>query len=189
MSAKPRLHLVDPATGELADDAPDYREALALLGQLQTQIEMMDRDLRGKRLRIAELERDREQAALDDPLRPQVEALHALWRRGTGRRRPLHFADRERIGAALKRLGFATCAAAVAGAIYDPSYSAPRRNGKRERFDDLELVFREFARTKAFAARVPDDWQPDPRRIAEIVSVDPARVCEWLGRPYDREAA
>ncbi len=165
---RPDLRLVDPDTGELAPDAPSYSEALAALGKLETAIRMLERDLAGKRLRIAELEADREAKALDDPLRAEVELIHAAWKVACRRRRPLHVADRERISRAVKKLGLRRCLAAVAGAAYDPNRSKPRRNGHRETYNDLELVFREYANVARFAARVPDGWDPDPERLAAI---------------------
>ncbi len=175
--SRPDLRLVDPDTGELAADAPSYSEALATLAKLDTQIRMLERDIAGKRLRIAELESDRERRALDDPLRAEVELIHAAWKRACRRRRPLHFADRERIARAVKKLGLRTCLTAVAGAAYDPNRSKPRRNGRCETFNDLELVFREYAHVHRFAARAPEGWQPDPEKLAALGGVS----VEWVG--------
>lgn len=180
MSAEAHLHLVDPATGELAEDAPSYPEALTLLHQLDTQISMMDRDLKGKRLRIAELEADREQEARDHPLRPQVDAVHACWKAATGKRRPLHFSDVFSIAAAVNKLGFDTCLRAVVGARFDP-YTKRQRNGQTKRYDDLDTIFKTFGKVSDFAGRAPEDWKPDAEKVAAIGHVDQGRVREWLG--------
>lgn len=142
---------------------------------------MQDRDLKAKRLRIAALETDREEKALASPERPQVELIHAVWKAACGRRRPLHFVDREQIGASVKKLGFRTCLAAVAGASYDPSYSNPMRNGKRERYDDLDLIFRTYAKVRQFGRRVPDSWAPDAEKVATLGGVKVSYVREILG--------
>lgn len=173
---RPALKLVDPDTGELAADAPSYSEALATLAKLGTQIRMLERDIAGKRLRIAELESDREARAMEDPLRAEVELIHVVWKVACKRRRPLHFADRERISRSVKKLGLAKCLAAVAGAAYDPNRSKPRRNGRCEVYNDLELIFREYANVNRFAGRVPAGWQPDVAKVAAIAGVS----AEWV---------
>lgn len=195
MSAEPARHLelvqplIDRETGEPAPGAPEtYSAALTLLEDvgrivrtLEDQNRMLERDLAGKRLRILDLERDREAAALDDPLLPEVEFLHRVWKRACGRRRALHYADRERISRSIRELGLDTCLAAICGAAYDPTYSKPQRNGKRKRFDDLELIFREYAKVRDFADRVPDGWSPDLERLAELGEVEPAWLEHRLG--------
>ncbi len=174
--SEPALRLVDPETGELHEAPVNQSKALALVAKLEVSVRMLERDLAGKRLRIAELESDREAAALDDPARPVVDLLHAVWKVACHRRRPLHFADRERIGRAVGKLGLRTCLAAVAGAAYDPNHSKPRRNGHRERFDDIELIFREYANVRRFAERVPKGWEPDLEKVAAIGGVS----VEWV---------
>lgn len=178
--SEPALHLVDPETGELAEDAPSYSEALTLLRQLDTSVRMLERDLAGKRLRIAELEADREQEAADHPLRPQVNAVHACWKAATGKRRPLHFSDVFSIAAAVNKLGFDTCLRAVVGAKFDP-YTKRQRNGKTKRYDDLSTIFKKFSSVVDFADRAPEGWTPDPAKIAAIAKADEGRVREWLG--------
>jgi hypothetical protein len=141
---------------------------------------MAERDLKAKRLRIAELEADREEKALASPERPQVEALHACWKAGTGRATPLHFSDRERMGAAVKKLGFGVCLKAIAGVSFDPRRSDPMRNGKRQTYDSLELVFRTYRKVEEFAERAPAAWAPRPERVAEVAGVEVERVEGWL---------
>lgn len=176
MSAAPTLRLVDPTTGELVDPGrcPHCEQAIA-------EAEEITRKFKGALLEIRKLKSDREGELLASPERPMVDALAALWRVGCHRRRDLHLADRERMSRAVRQLGFRRCVEAIAGAAYDPNYSPPRRNGKRERFDDLELIFRETAKTHQFAERVPDGYAPQPERIAEIVGEAPETIRKWLG--------
>ncbi len=196
MAVERHLHVVEtPVEGFDGEVTPSNLELLLRrittlehdLAEARAEVEartrhesMQDRDLKGKRLRIAELEADREAKALDDPLRAEVELIHAAWKVACRRRRPLHFADRERISRAVKKLGLRRCLAAVAGAAYDPNRSKPRRNGHRETYNDLELVFREYANVARFAARVPDGWSPDPERLAAIVEPDADWIAERL---------
>lgn len=152
------------ADGQPTDDAPTYGEALVLLNTTE-------RKLKGAYLEIARLQADREAAALADPTRPQVELLHALWKRACNRRRDLDAHDREQMGAAVRRKGgFRKAVYAIAGAAYD-SYPARNRNGRVDRKNDLELIFRNNAKTTDFANRAPRNWTPDPARIAEIGGV------------------
>lgn len=168
MNARRHLQLIDPSTGEIAEDAPRYDEALAKLAELQTLIERFERRHKGDLLRIAAVEADREQRALADPLRAEVETIWRCWKPACNRRRPLHYSDRENIARAINELGMLKCLTAVAGAGFDPNYSEPRRNGHRERYDDLELIFRSYGKVEQFARRAPRDWQPDPERVAEL---------------------
>jgi hypothetical protein len=199
VSAEPIRHLqlvdgplFDRETGEPAEGAPLGVDALRAIEQLRAfaqneadEKSMLERDIAGKRLRILELERDREAEALRDPNRARVEFLHGVWRKACRRRRPLHYADRERMGRAVESLGFRLCVAAIAGAAYDPNHSKPRKNGKRDRYDDLELIFREYRHVHQFAERVPTDWSPDPAKLAALGGVEVEIVVEWLGKPEE----
>lgn len=149
--------------GTPTEDAPDWLNALV-------QLEAAQRRLAGADLRIAQLEADRERAAMEDPLRPEVELLHKLWKRATGRRRGLDANDREQISRALQGASLLTCLKAIAGAAYDP-HKRQLRNGKTESYNDLELIFRNAGKVADFARRAPKGWTPDPERIAEIGGV------------------
>jgi hypothetical protein len=177
---RPALSLVQDGT--VPEDGPQtFAEALTRIDELERQVEMMERDLRGKRLRIGQLEHDRMSRALSDPQRPEAELIHALWLKACGKRRPMDATDYEQICAAIRKLGFATCIAAVAGAKYDPNWSKPQRNGKRKPYNDLELIFRSFGRVIDFAGRVPDGWRPDATRIAALGGVSESWVRGLLG--------
>lgn len=197
MEAARVLHVVpqDPVEGfdgELTQDnlrlllqringlTQDLREAQAEIAVRVRHEQMQDRDLKGKRLRIAELEADREAEAEDHPLRPQVDAVHACWKAINGKRRPLHFSDVFSIAAAVHKLGFDTCLRAVVGNHFDP-YTRRQRNGKVSRYTDLETIFKTYGRVSDYAGRAPESWTPDAEKVAAIAEVPTERVREWLG--------
>lgn len=161
------------ADGSPTADAPSYGEALVLL-------DTTERKLKGSYLQIARLQADREAAALADPTRPQVELLHALWKRACNRRRDLDSTDREQMGAAVRRPGgFRKAVYAIAGAAFDP-FVTSQRNGRADRKNDLELIFRNAGNTTGFANRAPRNWTPDPKAIAEIGGVSEELVRHLL---------
>lgn len=171
MNARPNLALVE--SGQVPEDAPQtYSEALTLLGQLDTSVRMLERDLNAKRLRIAALETDREQAALDNPQRAEVDLLHAVWLAAFPRkRRPLDFNDREQMSRAVKKFGLAFCFKALAGAKHD-SKGRPRKNGTPRNWDDLDDIFKSFHWVEEYAKRAPLSWQIKPEAIAALGGVE-----------------
>jgi hypothetical protein len=182
MTERPALRLVDTETGELKERPASVDEAMTLLSDLQQQIVMMDRELKGKRLRISQLEADKEAELMNAPERPVVEVIHACWKKATGRRRALHPTDYEQVGRCVKKFGLRKCLIAVAGAAYDPNHSPPRRNGSRERFDDLDLIFRSYAKMQSFIDRAPVGYEPKPEKVAAIAGVSVEWVTEQLRR-------
>lgn len=178
MSAQSALHLVDE-NGEVSPDAPSYPQALQAIGELELKLRRAQDRISGLDLRIIELQVDREQRALEAPERPQVEVIHKLWKKATGKRRQLHFEDREAIAAAIRKLGFALCIRALAGAKYDP-YTRRLRNGTVKRYNDLETIFKSYAKVIDFAERAPKDWKPDAVKIAAVAAVEVEWVREQL---------
>lgn len=175
-AAVPHLKLVDPETGELVDPG-----RCTHCERMEAEVEEITRKFKGALLEVRRLKADREGELLASPERPAVDLLHELWKLACHRRRDLDLADRERMNRAVRQLGFRRCCEAVAGASYDPNHSAPRKNGKRERFDDLELIFRETAKVHQFADRAPNGWQPNPAKIAAIGGVSEEWVRKLLG--------
>jgi hypothetical protein len=179
MSPAQHLRLITE-DGELAPDAPQtFGEALEEIENLRAERDRLEDDLRGYRLRLAKAETDREERALALKENAEVEVIHKCWKRACKRRRGLHAADRERIGAAIRKLGLETCLRAVAGAAYDAG-TKQMRNGQLERFDDLELIFREYANVHKFARRAPTSWAAKPDKIALIAGVSEEWVRERL---------
>lgn len=154
--------------GEIDPKAPPWSQALILLTKAENRC-------RGLDLQIARLEADRELAAQNNPLRPEIDLVHACWKRATGKRRPLHFTDVENIGAAVKKLGLRTCLQAVVGLSYDP-HTRRQRNGDTKPYNDLETAFKSYGRVQDYADRAPKDWEPNVNAIAEIGGVEP----EWV---------
>ena len=191
MSAKPSpLRLVDPDTGVIGEDAPSYPEALTALDEAALTIRGLEHDLRGKRLQIANLKADRERDAFDLPERRETEALHKLHAAATKanpktptRNGTLTFDIREKAAHCLRELGFRECVAAVLGIAYDPGWSQPGRNGKRECYNRLELSVRNTSNAERYAAKVPEGWTPPVERIAETTGEDIEWVRERLEAP------
>jgi hypothetical protein len=54
------------------------------------------------------------------------------------------------------------------------------RNGKTERYDDFELIFRNGSKLHDFARRAPKGWEPNPEKVAAIAGVEVETVNKWL---------
>lgn len=171
-------HGVCPTDGERA------MELLATIGSFMRELidsrERAENRVRGLDAKISALTRDKEAEVLRDPLRPQVEAVHACWKKACKRRRGLDASDHEGIARTIKNRGLGYALKAVAGAMFDP-FTRELKNGKVERYDDLELIFRNSGKVADFAGRAPKDWTPDPEKIASIAKEDVDLVREWLG--------
>lgn len=177
-----RLELVHEAPAIPGFDweitAENVQVLVARIAELEQLRLSAENRLRGSDLQIAQLRADREAAAKAMPDRPVVELVHACWKVGCHRQRPLKADDREALSRALAHFGLDFCLRAVAGAAHDPSFGKPNRNGRRERYDDLELVFRSYAKVAQFARRAPVSWQAKPERIAKLIDGG----AEWVER-------
>ena len=134
----PRLVPVDMVTGEVVAHECESCQ------QLQDQLNVAERTIRGHRAKIRELERDRDAEARANGLWPLAMKLFALWQRLTGHTRSLWTADRfwtcePFLGN--KTYGIVTCERGVVGIAYDP-VTKPRRNGTVEKFDAWETLFK-----------------------------------------------
>lgn len=183
MSA-PALKLIDTATGEVTEygGCPSCEQA-------QAEVEEITRKWKGLLLENRKLKADKLAEILGAPERPITDLIHAVWKVACHRRRDLDLKDYERMNAMVRKLGLRTCLKAVAGASYDPTYAPPRRNGTRKRHDDLELIFREAAKVLDFADRVPEGWEPNVEKVAEIGGVSAEWVAEKLGPINEEEIA
>ena len=167
------LHVVDAEPGERLDGCPACTELEAKLRQAEKRV-------RGLDLRIANLQADRLEKCLGSPYRAQVEALHACWKAGTGRRRDLDFHDREAIELCIRKLGFVRCLEVLAAAAYDP-YQRELKNGKRKRYTEIRTLFgKGTSAADDFAEHAPTGWQPNPERIAKLAGESEEKVREWL---------
>lgn len=171
MAAEPVPHLrlvrgtaVDADSGEHVgcdDCAPT-------ISALQQQVEMLERELQGKRLAIAKLERDKEKEARDHPAYNDIKELHDYYRKAC--KHPRERFDGKRFWLALPmwdKDGKATCYKAVEGAAFDP-YITSMRNGKQERHDGWDLIFKSRKQFYAFCRRAP--YQPTASELSRLAS-------------------
>lgn len=178
--SEPVRHPRSPGDGEVDPDVPSYAAALHRIAEQRTLIDKLERTITGQELEIAGLRQTREERALSSPYHEEIEVIWAVWKKATGKRRPLHFSDRENIAAALDKLGFETCLRALAGARFDP-FKTRQRNGKTKTHNDLEIIFRSYGKVNDFAGRAPSEWKPDPEKIAELAGVEAEWVRDRLG--------
>jgi len=170
-AARPLLHLVrdqivSDEDGEIlgpADILARLRQAEAERDAAVTQVQMLERDLQGKRLRIAHLEADEDAKREDHERREDIERVWRYWQKRCNHPRaqldnPTFFAI-----AALMKLGGKRTPefkwpddykAAIDGAAYD-AFEVRRRNGTVKRHDDLGLIFRDAAHMREFIAKAP----------------------------------
>lgn len=202
MSAEParrHLALVDAATGEVVES----RELQALQAEnekLHGDLKAAERDLRAKRRRIGELERDRARERLEHPQRDLILRVLRYWHRkckAGDRRIHAYSPDRFDAVAALVEMErivrdegvrgkrrrewvyeFEHFKAAVDGAAFD-AYEMQRKNGSVVRYDDATLVFRSAAKMDEFIARCPYEVRPIlPARPSPDEVASGAAKCE-----------
>lgn len=147
--AAPSLRIVDAATGELSD--PD-----SLIAELELHVSNLERELRGKRRRISQLEHELEHKRRAHELRPVVERIFDHWR--VVCRHPRSILDEKRAKACTERLedGYseAQCRLAIEGLAYDPNRKRTR-NGRWELYNDMELALRSAENLERYANRAP----------------------------------
>lgn len=172
MSAPARhLYAVDnyvhDENGELV---PPHR-LLAELEQARVDLKMAQRDVRAKNRRINELERDKVREREDYERRKDVERIWSYWNRRLGQNKALT-ADRfdavrgmldevRLVPAEGKRRAVKEPAysledfkSAIDGAWFDP-FITKRRNGTKQRHDDLALICRDAKTFESFIAKAP----------------------------------
>jgi hypothetical protein len=161
------LHVVG-GTGEIVE----HRETALLLAEvekLKTDLKAAERDLRAKRRRITELERDRVKERETYRRRADVERVHSYWQRRLGHAKALTadrfdavqgMLDQVRIdvvdGKRVKAPAYSLddFKAAIDGAWFDP-FITRRKNGTEQRHDDLALICRDAKTFDGFVARAP----------------------------------
>jgi hypothetical protein len=147
---RPALKLVNPETGEIHDPG-ECRECR----HKDDVIAGLERDIRGWAARYAELRRDLVQEAKQHPMYDDVKAIFAYWKRACRHPRSQFSADRFwLIQPFFERHGEAMCRKAIDGAAFDPM-TKRRKNGSIERFDSVELIFRDEGKFESFANRAP----------------------------------
>lgn len=123
------------ADGEMLGDFTGQLQAL------EDQIAGQERDLRGWRARYADLKRDREAEAEEDPLWPQVVEVFNYWKKTCRHPRSPFTVDRFEMAAPyVKKFGKEMCMRAVDGIAFDP-FVTVRKNGTPRRHDGWHLIF------------------------------------------------
>lgn len=172
MSAEPaplrRLAPIDLDSGEVVS-----REVAALqerIASLEETVEDLEKDLRVKRGQITKMRKDAAEERWAYVRADDVRRVHSYWQRKLGNKLALT-ADRfdavrgmleERKyeiadGKARKVPAFeypADFKRAIDGAAFDPAVKV-LRNGRKRRFDDLELIFRSASHMQSFMDRAP----------------------------------
>jgi hypothetical protein len=164
--------VVDDATGEIFDPAQLDRKVAdleATIVALRKDVELAERDLRGKRLQIAKLLADEEAERMEYPRRAGVLHIIAEWAAVCNHPRAQATNDRfdcvrrlmdVQIPQPYTRADFSQ---AIAGAAYD-CYEKPYRNGKMRRFDDLTTICKGGKEFDSFRDRAPKGWVYVPWR-------------------------
>lgn len=115
----------------------------------------LERDIRAWRTRYAELKRDKEEEAQNSPYWREAKEVFDYWREKCKHKGSKFAIDRyELILPFLKKDGVELCKRAIDGAAYDPM-TQTRKNGTTERFDSLELIFRNRGKFESFCNRAP----------------------------------
>ena len=161
------LWQVSPS-GEFIGRAPSLGEALERVAELQGQVDDLERDLRGKRLRIRGLESQLVDLRANYDRQDELKSIFDEWREVCGHKRARLSPDRfDAIRGLLEvtrpepypREAFT---AAIAGAAYDP-FITRRRNGTQERHDDIALICKSGKHFEGFIRRARATDQGETR--------------------------
>jgi hypothetical protein len=173
---EPARHLraVDENTGEVFA-TPKEQELQALVDKLTQDRKNLEKDLRAKRRRITELERDKVKERMGYERRDDVKRIATYWhkkcRGGDKRCNPMSpdrfdavrgLLDQEQIvvdeeTGQRRREPMYTLEqfkAAIDGAAFD-AFVTTRKNGSQQRHDDLELIARSSKHFEEFIAKAP----------------------------------
>lgn len=156
-----RIVHVDQDTGQPLDRCPGCVTS-------ETQIEMLERDLQGKRLRIAELEANRDAEARAHKWWPRAVRLFDIWRERSGHTRCEWTGERFWIAVpALRKFDDYMIERGIAGLCYDPHKSDPLKRGGVEIYNWWENLFLKnrrpsTANVERYANRAPRDYAPPP---------------------------
>lgn len=152
--SEPALKLVDTHTGELSSGSDSA--LMARIEELEHDLANVERELRQRRAQITRLQRDKERERQAFEQRDVVERLFAFWQKRC--KHPKSRLTPERFDAARACLEHGydeeQMRLAILGAAFQP-FTKPRKNGTVERFDDLELIFRNGSNLERFACRAP----------------------------------
>lgn len=176
MSAAAKRHLrvveVNDGTGEI-EGTVDVEALVARVEKLEHDRRALEKDIRAKRRRITELERDKAQERLEHPQRDLIVRIANYWHRkcrgGDAKVNPLSVVRFDAVAALVEmtvivadekgkrhepRYRPEDFKQAIDGAAFD-HYAKQRKNGSWQHFDDLELVCRDSKQFEEFRARAP----------------------------------
>lgn len=119
-----------------------------VIERLEHEVKDLEGELRAKRRIISELRGERNQAPQNDPLKADIEMLFDYWRAQCNH--PKSVLDDQRfelLKRGLRDHGKAACARAIVGYgaypyVSDRSKRREATGARSERYDDLELIFR-----------------------------------------------
>lgn len=154
------LKLVDLDTGEVLDDEIGIGVLKDRIASLEEALALAERDLRAKRRRISELERDKRAEREHYERRDEVASIFAEWAEVCGKRRAKLSDDRfDAIRALLdvtkpKPYTREHFTLAIQGAAYDP-FIVRRKNGSAKRFDDIALICKGASQFEEFIRKAP----------------------------------
>lgn len=198
MSARPKRHLrvveVDDRTGEV--EIVSAEELAARIKKLEADLDGAEKDLRVKRRRITELQRDKMKERLEHPDREFIVRVCEYWHKRCrradfdGRRRinPLSpdrfdavtaLAEMEEIAKVdgkrtrVWRYQAEHFKAAIDGAAFDP-YTPPQKNGRQEPQNDLEQICRAAAKFEKAMGKAP--YLKPGQEWMDLPALEPARV-------------
>lgn len=131
--------------GELSDDP----------FQLADQLAGAQTEINGWRTRYANLKRDKDREARRDERWPRAKEIFDYWRQKCNHPRSQFDADRfYLIAPFIDRYGVEMCKRAIDGAAYDP-FTKRLKNGAVQRYDSIELIFRNADKFESFCNRAP----------------------------------
>jgi hypothetical protein len=179
MSAEPaplrRLAPVDLDTGEVVH--PEIARLQEEIHYLKQALEGANADLVTKRAQITRLKKDKAEERTKYHRRADVVRIHKYWQRRLGNKQGLT-ADRfDAIKGQLEETELRIVEGkaekvpvwefpedfkkAIDGAWFDP-HTKPMRNGRIQKFNDLELIFRDGSHMRSFTERAPDWGEQAP---------------------------
>lgn len=112
-----------------------------VIQRLQDELSGAERDVRKWRVMCANLERDADAEAEEDPLWPVAKRVFAHWQKACRHEKAVWNRERfEEIRPYLKKFGEEMCCRAVDGIAFDP-FVTERKNGTKKRHDGWHLIF------------------------------------------------
>lgn len=150
-----RVLYVDVNSGEAIETCPSCENNAKIMDE-------KERRIKGLELALSNRREDREEKARKDPLYDEALGIFDWWRIACNHSGvSFTYEEFELIAPHLRRAkkeGHYHCLEGIAGAAYNP-FEAELKNGKVDRKDDWELIFRNRGKLRSFRHRAPKDWR------------------------------